>query len=149
MFHQRRQHTASFARTFETSKKSCGVFLSPRQVLSYHRNGKRLRPAKRRGKSIRTFTKKRSNDMKRHYRDIKTIIWMKWKLLTFTKSITRRLGRFHSLKKHHPNQMNQKKYQGHPNQMNLKKYYGLLVIQARRDKSLKKSKKLFAIHKLE
>ena len=38
--------------------------------------------------------------MKRRCRGIKKIIWMKWKLLTFTKSVTRRLGRFHSLKKY-------------------------------------------------
>ena len=70
--------------------------------------------------------KKRNNDMKRHCRGTKKIIWMKWKLLTFTKSVTRRLARFHSLKKHegHPNQMNLKKHQSHPNQMNLKKYQG-------------------------
>ena len=36
--------------------------------------------------------------MKRHFRDIKKIIWMKWRLLAFTKSVTRRLARFHSLK---------------------------------------------------
>ena len=45
-------------------------------------------------------------------------------ILTFTKGVTRGLGRFHSLKKH----------QGHPNQMNLKKYQGhqdLLMIQVR------------------
>ena len=41
-------------------------------------------------------------------------------MLTFTKGVTRRSGRFHSLKKHYPNQMNLKKHQGHPNQMNLK-----------------------------
>ena len=29
--------------------------------------------------------KKRNNDMKRHCRDIKKIIWMKWRLLTSTK----------------------------------------------------------------
>ena len=82
---------------------------------------------------------------------------MKWKLLAFTKGVTRRLGRFNSLKWHqshpnqtnlekhqgHPDQMNLKKYQGHPDQMNLKKYQGhqgLLMIQARKDRSLKKHK---------
>ena len=77
--------------------------------------------------------------MKRHCRDIKKIIWIKWKLLAFPKGVTRRLGRFHSLKNHqgHPNQMNLKKHQSHPNQMNLKKQ-GLLMIQARKDRSLKK-----------
>ena len=35
-------------KTFERSKKSCRVFLSMRQVQSYQRNGKTIRPAKRR-----------------------------------------------------------------------------------------------------
>ena len=48
--------------------------------------------------------------MKRPCKDIKKIIWMKWRLLTFTKVAKRRHGRLHSLKKH----------QSHPNQMNLK-----------------------------
>ena len=68
---------------------------------------KRLRPARRRWKSTETFTKKRNDDMKRHWRDIKKIIWMKWRLLTFTKGVTRRP---HSPKKH----------QSHSNQINLK-----------------------------
>ena len=37
--------------------------------------------------------------MKRHCRDIKKVIWIKWRL-TFTKGVTRRS---HSLKKHHSN----------------------------------------------
>ena len=46
-------------------------------------------------------------------------------------------------KKHqrHSNQMNLKKHQGHPNQMNFKKYQGPLMIQARKNRSLKKSMK--------
>ena len=52
---------------------------------------------------------------------------MKWKLLAFTKGVTGRLRRFHSLKKHHPNQMN------------LKKYQGLLMIQAREGQKPKKA----------
>ena len=100
MFHQRRQDTICFAKTYERSKKSCRVFLLLRQVQSYWRNGEKLRPAKRRSKSIETFTKKRNNDMKRHCRDIKKIIWMKWRLLTSTKGATRRSWRYHSLKKH-------------------------------------------------
>ena len=66
--------------------------------------------------------------MKRPYRDIKKIIWMKWRLLTFTKGVARGLGRFRNLKKH----------QSHPNQMNLKKYQSPLMIQVRKNKSLKK-----------
>ena len=50
-------------------------------------------------------------------------------IITFTEGVTRRLGRFHSLKKHqsYSNQMNLKKYQGHQ---------GLLMIQARKNRSL-------------
>ena len=79
-------------------------------------------------KKYKDLYKKRNDDMKRPYRDIKKIIWMKWGLLTFTKSVTRGLGRFHSLKKH----------QSHPNQMNLKKYQSPLMIQTRKNRSLKK-----------
>ena len=50
------------------------------------------------------------------------------KLFIFIKVVTRRLGRFHSLKKH----------QSHSNLMNLKKYPGPLMIQARKNRSLKK-----------
>ena len=82
--------------------------------------------------------KKRNNDIKRHCKDIKKIIQTKWRSLTFTKSVTRRLTRFHSLKKHHQNQMNLKKHQGHSNQMNLKKYQSRLMIQVRKNRSLKK-----------
>ena len=89
MFHQRRKHTTCFARTFKSSKKSCRVFQFPRQVQSYAKNGKRLKPVRRRWKSTRTFTKTRNNDMNRHCRDIKKIIWMKWWLLTFTKGVIR------------------------------------------------------------
>ena len=60
-------------------------------------------------------------------------------IINLHKSVTRRLGRFHSLKKHYPNQMSLKKNQSHSNQMNLKKYQGLLMIQARKNRSLKKS----------
>ena len=122
MFHQRRQHTICFAKTFERSKKSCRVFLSPRQVQLYQRSGKKLKPVKRRWKSTRTFAKKRNNDMKRHCSDTKKIIWMKHRLLIFTRSVTRRLGRFHSLKKPQSHQSHQ----------------GLLMIQARKNRSLKK-----------
>ena len=50
-------------------------------------------------------------------------------IITFTKDVTRRLGRLHSLKKHqsYSNQMNLKRYQGHQ---------GLLMMQARKNKSL-------------
>ena len=54
-------------------------------------------------KKYKDLTKKRNNDMKKHCRDIKKIIWIKWKLLTFTKGVTRSLRRFNSLKKYHPN----------------------------------------------
>ena len=104
-FHQGRQHTICFAKTYERSKKSRRVFVFLRQVQPYQRNGKKLRPVIRRWKSTGTFTKKRSDDMKRPYRDIKKIIWIKWRLLTSTKGT--RPERPHSLKKHqsHPNQM--------------------------------------------
>ena len=100
MFHQRRRHTICFAKAFERRKKSCMVFPSQRQVQSYRRNGKRLRPARRRWKSTRTFMKKRKDDMKKPYRDIRKIIWMKWRLLTFTKGVIRRLERSYGLKKY-------------------------------------------------
>ena len=80
--------------TFERPKKSCRVFPSPRQIQSYLRNGKRLRTATRRWKSTKNFMK-RNNNMKRPDRDIKKIIWMKWRLLTFTKDATS----LHNLKK--------------------------------------------------
>ena len=40
-------------------------------------------------KSTETFTKKRNNNMNRPCRDIKKIIWMKWRLLTSTKGAIR------------------------------------------------------------
>ena len=89
MPHQRRQHTICFAKTYERSKKSCRVFLFLRQVQLYQRNGKKFRPATRRQKSTETFTKKRNDDRKRACRDIKKIIWMKWRLLTSTKGAIR------------------------------------------------------------
>ena len=49
-------------------------------------------------KNYKDRTKKRSNDMKRHCKDIKKIIEMKWRSLIFTKVAIRRLGRFHGLK---------------------------------------------------
>ena len=61
-------------------------------------------------------------------------------IISLPKGVTRRLGSFHSLKKNR-GQMNLKKHQSHPNQMNLKEYQGhqgLLMIQGRNDKSLKK-----------
>ena len=48
MLHQRRQHTICFAERFKRPKKSCRVLQFPRQVQSYRKNGKRLRPARRR-----------------------------------------------------------------------------------------------------
>ena len=109
--HQRRQHTIYFAKTFKRLKKSCRVFLSPKQVQSYRRNGKRLRLAKKRCKNAKTFTKKKNNNMKSHYKDKKKIMRMKWRSLTFTKSAARTRGR--NLKKHQ-------------------------MIQARKNRSLKK-----------
>ena len=52
-------------------------------------------------------------------------------IISLHKRCNKRAGRFHSLKRHqsHPNQMNLKKYQGHQ---------GLLIIQARKDRRLKK-----------
>ena len=96
-------------------------------------------------KNTKNFITTRNNNMKRHCKDIKKIIRMKWRSLSFTKSAIRRIGRFYNLKhypnqmnlkKHHPNQMNLKRY--NPNQMNLKKYQGPSRIQARKNRSLKK-----------
>ena len=89
MFHERRQHTICFVKTYERSKKSCRVFLFLRQVQSNQRNGKKLRPAIRRWKSTETFTKKRNDDMKKACRDIKKIIWMKCRILTSIKDAIR------------------------------------------------------------
>ena len=41
-------HRICFAKTFEQLKKSCRVFPFPRQVQSYQKSRKRLRPAGRR-----------------------------------------------------------------------------------------------------
>ena len=54
---------------------------------------------------------------------------MEWRLLTSTKGVTRRPHRPCSLKNHHPSQMNLKEHQNHLN---------LLIIQARKDRSLRK-----------
>ena len=85
-------------------KESQGVRVS-KASATISEEWKKLRPVIRRWKSTGTFTKKRSDDMKRPYRDIKKIIWIKWRLLTSTKGT--RPERPHSLKKHqsHPNQM--------------------------------------------
>ena len=70
--------------------------------------------------------------MKRPCRDIKKIIWTKWRLLNSTKGVTRRPERPRSLKKHQ-RQMRKnrslKKHQSHQ---------GLLMIQARINRSLEK-----------
>ena len=52
-------------------------------------------------------------------------------IISLHKRCNKRARRFHSLERHqsHPNQMNLKKYQGHQ---------GLLIIQARKDRRLKK-----------
>ena len=70
--------------------------------------------------------------MKRQCRDIKKIMRMKWRSLAFTKSVTRRPERPHKLKK----------YQGHSSQMNLKKYQDPLMIQASKNRSLKKHQEM-------
>ena len=80
MFHQRRQHTTCFTKRFERPKKSCRVFLSPNQVQSHQSNGKRLKPGRKKWKSPKTFIKKKNNDMKSPYRDIKKIILMRLRL---------------------------------------------------------------------
>ena len=43
--------------------------------------------------------KKRNNDMKRRCRDIKKIIWMKWRLLTFTKRCNKKARKLSKSKK--------------------------------------------------
>ena len=75
--------------------------------------------------SKKNFTKERKNHMKRHCKDAKKIMWMKWRSLNFSKSVTRRIGRFYSLKHY-------------LNQMNLKNYQNPLMIQVRKNRSLKK-----------
>ena len=54
--------------------------------------------------------------MKKFCRYIKKIVWMKWRLLTSKKGVTRRPGRLHSLKKHQRAtiQINLKKAPGSP-----------------------------------
>ena len=44
-------------------------------------------------KSTETFTKWRNSDMKKHCRSIKKIIWMKWRLSTYTKGAIRQVQR--------------------------------------------------------
>ena len=128
MFHKRRQHTICFAERFERPKKSCRVFLSPKQVQSYKRNGKRLKPARRRWKSTKTFTKKRNNDIKMHCRDIKGYHMDEMEIISLHKrSCNRKAEKVSQPKK------------ASPNQMNLKKYQRALMIQARKNRYLKKS----------
>ena len=127
MFHQRKQHTIYFAKTHKRPKNSCRVFLSPKKEW---KEWKKVKASEKMMKNTKTFTKKRNNDMKRRYRDIKKIILMRLRLLTFTKGVTRRLGRFHSLKKHYPNQMS------------LKRHQSPLMIQARKKRRLKKHRGL-------
>ena len=63
--------------------------------------------------------------MKRHCKNVKKIMRMKWRSLNFTKSVTRRIGRFYNLKYYLI-------------QMNLKNYQNLLMILTRKNRSLKK-----------
>ena len=125
MFHQRSRHKIYSAKTLERPKKGCRVFQFPSQLQSYGRNGKMLKPARRKWKNTRNFTKKKNNDMKRNCKDIKKIMQMKWRSLNFRKSETRRMGRFYSLNHY-------------PNQMNLKNDQNPLMVQARKNRSLKK-----------
>ena len=53
MFHQRRQHTICFVKTFERSKKGCRMFLSPRQMQSYQRNGKKVKASEKKKKKYK------------------------------------------------------------------------------------------------
>ena len=84
-----------------------------------------LKECKKVKASKKNFTKERKNDMKRHCKDVKKIMRMKWRSLNFSKSVTRRIGRFYSLKHY-------------LNQMNLKNYQNPLMIQVRKNRSLKK-----------
>ena len=117
MFHQRRKHTIYFAKTFKRPKKSYRVFQFPSAII--------LKECKKVKASKKNFTKERKNDMKRHCKDVKKIMRMKWRSLNFSKSVTRRIGRFYSLKHY-------------LNQMNLKNYQNPLMIQVRKNRSLKK-----------
>ena len=84
-----------------------------------------LKECKKVKASKKNFTKERKNDTKRHCKDVKKIMRMKWRSLNFSKSVTRRIGRFYSLKHY-------------LNQMNLKNYQNPLMIQVRKNRSLKK-----------
>ena len=84
-----------------------------------------LKECKKVKASKKNFTKERKNDMKRHCKDVKKIMRMKWRSLNFSKSVKRRIGRFYSLKHY-------------LNQMNLKNYQNPLMIQVRKNRSLKK-----------
>ena len=75
-----------------------------RNVLSCERNGKGLMLVTWRWKSTETFTKKKRSNMKKPCRDIKKIIWMKWRLSTSTKGIIRQAQR-------HPQRQTQRQVQ--------------------------------------
>ena len=79
-----------------------------------------LKECKKVKASKKNFTKEIKNDMKRHCKDVKKIMRMKWRSLNFSKSVTRRIGRFYSLKHY------------------LKNYQNPLMIQVRKNRRLKK-----------
>ena len=85
--------------------------------------------------------------MKTHYKDIKKIMRMKRRSLNFTKSATRRIGRFYSLK-YYPNQMNPSMIQARKNRSlkksNGKKTTTKAVKKLKRPHSLKKHQKLLS-----
>ena len=89
MFQQRRQHTIFFPRICERQKKSCRVSPFPRQLLSYQSNGEKLKLVTRRWKSTGTYRKQRNGDMNRTCRDMKKIIWTKWRSSGYTKDAIR------------------------------------------------------------
>ena len=72
----------------KTKKELQGVPVSKASAI-ISKEWKKIKARDKKMKKYKTFTKKRNNDMKRHCRDIKKIIWMKWRLLTSTKGAIR------------------------------------------------------------
>ena len=97
----------------KTKKELLGVPVSKASVI-ISKEWKKIKTSEKQMKNYKDLYEEENKDMKRHYKDIKKIMRMKWRLLTFTKSAARRRGK--NLKKHQ-------------------------IIQARKNRSLKKPKK--------
>ena len=121
MFHQKRQHTIYSAKTLERPKKSCKVFQFPRQVIKR----KKVKAGEKKMKKYKELykgEKQRHEEALQRYQEDHAD---QWRSLNFTKRLTRRIKRFYSLKYY-------------PNQTNLHNYQNQLIIQARKNRSLKK-----------